>query len=357
MDKINDLADQFKALDQHELPPVEKGIEDLEKKLKNAIKKKKNNKKQDCLDAINENKIKIKQLSDLIDKLEKEIARIDNEEEALERNYRYKDQERDKDLEDKIKSQLADQKEQLAELKAARDALVKDTAALEDKIAEDAAKGLSPDEQLKTWAEREKEALAIGDRIDGELEKAKGQQTKLEGTAANLNELADKYKQKDKLYRNCLESQKKKQAKLDGIKRNAQATAKKLANVDEQLANLQSPDILESELGDQVGEKKERLDKIKQRLDNILNRADEIQAKIDDICSPLKQMGEKEVTSPDLQKIIEELNKLDVLLNELRDDLNDVQKDLDKLLEDIKDLLDKTKNLQLDEADKAWEAL
>lgn len=43
MDKINALADEFKGLDQHELPPIEKGLDDLEKKLKNAINKKKNN--------------------------------------------------------------------------------------------------------------------------------------------------------------------------------------------------------------------------------------------------------------------------------------------------------------------------
>jgi cell division protein FtsB len=89
------------------------------------------------LDAINNDKIKVKQLSDLIDKLEKEIARLDHEEENLERTYRYKDLERDHDLEDKIKKDLEDQKEKLQELKAARDDLVKDIAALEDKIAED----------------------------------------------------------------------------------------------------------------------------------------------------------------------------------------------------------------------------
>jgi septal ring factor EnvC (AmiA/AmiB activator) len=78
----------------------------------------------------------------LIDKLEKEIARIDNEEETLERTYRYKDLEREKDLEDKIKKDLVDQKEKLKELKAARDALAKDIADVEDKIAEDVGKGL-----------------------------------------------------------------------------------------------------------------------------------------------------------------------------------------------------------------------
>lgn len=123
MDKIDAIADELKGLDHHELPPIEKGVDDLEKKLKNAINKKKNNVKQDCLDSLNNNKIKVKQLSDIIDKLEKEIARIDHEGENLERLYRYKDLERDHDLENKIKNDLADQKEKLKELKTARDGL------------------------------------------------------------------------------------------------------------------------------------------------------------------------------------------------------------------------------------------
>jgi len=132
MDEIDALADDFKSLDQHELPPIEKGLDDLEKKLKNAINKKKNNVKQDCLDSLNNNKIKVKQLSDLIDKLEKEIQRIDHEGENLERAYRYKDLERDHDLENKIKEELADQKEKLKDLKANRDGLTKAIADLED---------------------------------------------------------------------------------------------------------------------------------------------------------------------------------------------------------------------------------
>lgn len=59
-DAINALTDGFKGLANHELPPIEKALDDLEKKLKNAINKKKNNVKQDCLDSLNNNKIKVK---------------------------------------------------------------------------------------------------------------------------------------------------------------------------------------------------------------------------------------------------------------------------------------------------------
>ena len=76
--------------------------------------------------------------------------------------------------------------------------------------------------------------------------------------------------------------------------------AKKLGSVEETLAGIQTPDVSDSDLGEQLEEKIDRLGKIKTKLDKIMERADDIQNKIDEICAPLKQMGDKEVISPDL---------------------------------------------------------
>jgi chromosome segregation ATPase len=134
VNNLDTLKDGFDSLLNHELPPIEKGLDDLEKKLKNAVNRKKNGVKQDCLDSLNNDKIKLKQLDSILDKIEKEIIRIDDETENLERAYRYKDLERDHNLDDKIKSELKGQNEVLVDLKAARDDLKKTIADLENKI-------------------------------------------------------------------------------------------------------------------------------------------------------------------------------------------------------------------------------
>lgn len=52
--------------------------------------------------------------------------------------------------------------------------------------------------------------------------------------------------------------------------------AKKLDNVETALGNLDTPEIAESDLGENLQEKKERLKKIKDKLDDVVKRADEL---------------------------------------------------------------------------------
>lgn len=52
--------------------------------------------------------------------------------------------------------------------------------------------------------------------------------------------------------------------------------AKKIAGVDDTLANIQTPELGDSDLGEQLDEKKLRLAKIKGKLDLIIARADDI---------------------------------------------------------------------------------
>jgi len=68
------------------------------------------------------------------------------------------------------------------------------------------------------------------------------------------------------------------------------------------------------ELSVQFQDKKDRLDGLKTKLKGINDRIAVAENKINDICKPLGQMNEREVISPEIQKVIEELNKLDVLL-------------------------------------------
>ena len=64
--------------------------------------------------------------------------------------------------------------------------------------------------------------------------------------------------------------------------------AKKLAGVDDVLNNLQSAELEESDLGEQLENNKDKLKEINDKLQKIMDRADEIQNKIDEICAPLK---------------------------------------------------------------------
>lgn len=73
-----------------------------------ALSKKKGDLKKACLDGLKDNQVSLEKLTDYLNKLEKEISRIDKESTDFKDAFGYKDLERNTELEAGIKKDLDD---------------------------------------------------------------------------------------------------------------------------------------------------------------------------------------------------------------------------------------------------------
>jgi len=74
--------------------------------------------------------------------------------------------------------------------------------------------------------------------------------------------------------------------------------------------------------------------------------------KLMDIISPLNELAEREVKTPEIEKVLKGLGAINKDLGDFKDDIKDLEKKVKNLQDDVDDLLEGDKERKIDEAQR-----
>jgi len=128
---LDQVRDGFSDMQAKGLPPIERGLDEVERKMRQGLSRKKGDVRKQLMDSLKMNKVNLAELGNLIEKLRKEDEKLSKEEEAFRKIYKYDDKERAVDLVLMVVDPLASQLEELARLQRTKDQLKRQVDALE----------------------------------------------------------------------------------------------------------------------------------------------------------------------------------------------------------------------------------
>ena len=104
---------------------------------------------------------------------------------------------------------------------------------LDDRIHNDLNSKVSDDQAMVlVWQVNLADSKELGVKIVQEISKVQDLEITVEKTNQVLTEYSDKYRLKDKLFKQCIDSQRQKQAKIDNLKRNTETLERKFKAVE-----------------------------------------------------------------------------------------------------------------------------
>jgi len=193
-------------------------------------------------------------------------------------------------------------------------------------------------------------AVQISDRLDNILD-------------PTIPEVEAKFVEKNALIDDCDELFDKCEDKLKGTEAKL---ADLLAKTDDTIAMLEDagpvakPSMGGSDNEDfvkAIGDQLDKAHKTRDDLEKAQEKLGDIKAKLGEDIQPLNELGDREVTTPELEKILDSLKNVDSGLNDLNDDLLPLAKQVDKEAADAAALLEGEKDRLIQDADKMLQGL
>ena len=74
--------------------------------------------------------------------------------------------------------------------------------------------------------------------------------------------------------------------------------------------------------------------------------------KLMEVIQPLNELGDREVKTPEVQKILEKLKEIENDLKEADADLGETKKEVDQLNDEVDKLIESEKNAKIQQADE-----
>ena len=173
-----------------------------------------------------------------------------------------------------------------------------------------------------------------------------------------IPELDAKYEEKNKLIDECDDLFDACEEKLKSIDAGLNDQLSKIENALEKLADaspISNPSSLERDNANfikNISELTDRGNKLREKLENLQQNMQEQKDMLMDIIQPLNELGDREVKTPEIEKILEQLKVIQEELRGAEATLALTRAETDQLVDDVEKLIEGEKNNKIQDADE-----